>query len=184
MPAVVLLDQPYTLLPWRPLGVGNSYTLNDKTAMPYARPPAPLPSLPKVPRRRHILFRHPGYDDSNNVLFKLFTTAGSHDGEEEASQRPVTSSLHAQFALDACAVLAGNRSNGWLSTSRNPNEACDNRIDAGSTLVARSYRYHLDGKDGIDVPDGPYRIVSFREWCIPHERIPVHCEQLSANAPS
>jgi hypothetical protein len=171
------------------LGVGNSYTLNNKTAMPYARPPAPPPSLPKPPRRHHILFRHPGYDDSNNVLFKLYAidaaTVGSHDGEEEASRRPGTSGLYAQFALDACAILAGNRFNGWLSTSRNPDEARDTRVDAGSILVARSYYYHLDRDDDIDGPHGPYRIVpNFHEWRFPHEDIPAHWEQLSANATS
>ncbi|EDU47324.1 HNH-2 domain-containing protein [Pyrenophora tritici-repentis] len=155
--------------------------------MPYARPPAPPPLLPDSPPRRHILFRHPGYDDSNNVLFKLYAidaaTVGSHDGEEETSQRPGTSGLYAQFALDACAILAGNRFNGWLSTSRNPDEARDARVDAGSTLVARSYYYHLDRDDDIDGPDGPYRIVpNFREWRFPHEDIPAHWVQLSANA--
>ncbi|KAK1914308.1 hypothetical protein P3342_007554 [Pyrenophora teres f. teres] len=54
--------------------------------MPYARPPAPPPSLPDSPPPRQILFRHPGYDDSNNVLFKLHAidaaTVSSHDGEE------------------------------------------------------------------------------------------------------
>lgn len=33
-------------------------------------PPATL-SRPAIPNRQ-ILFRHPGYDDSNNVLLKLF----------------------------------------------------------------------------------------------------------------
>ncbi|KAI0604561.1 hypothetical protein TUN205_11193 [Pyrenophora tritici-repentis] len=84
--------------------------------MPYARPLAPPPSLSDSPPRRQILFRHPSYDDSNNVLFKLYAidaaTVGSHDGEEETSQRPGTSSLYAQFALDACAILAGSRFNG------------------------------------------------------------------------
>ncbi|KAB2100128.1 hypothetical protein AA0119_g11501 [Alternaria tenuissima] len=58
-------------------------------AMPYARPPAPPLSLPKIPRRHHTLFRYPGYDNSNNVLFKLYaidaTTDGAHNGEKGAS---------------------------------------------------------------------------------------------------
>ncbi|CAE7222155.1 hypothetical protein PTNB73_10458 [Pyrenophora teres f. teres] len=157
--------------------------------MPYARPPAPPPSLPDSPPPRQILFRHPGYDDSNNVLFKLHAidaaTVSSHDGEEGTPQRPGTLALglYAQFALDACAIFAGNRFNGWLSTLRNPDEARDARVDAGSTLVARSYYYHLDRDNDIDGPDGPYRIVpNFREWRFPHENIPAHWEQLSANA--
>ena len=157
--------------------------------MPYARPPAQPPSLPKLPRRHHVLFRHPGYDDSNNVLFKLYAidaaTDGTHNGEEGASQRPETSGLFAQFALDACAIIAGNRFNGWLSTSRNPDEAHNTRVDAGSTLVARSYYYHLDRDEEIDGPDGPYRIVpNFREWRFPHGQIPTHWEQLPENPTS
>ena len=171
------------------MGNETSYTLNDKTAMPYARPPAQPPSLPKLPRRHHVLFRHPGYDDSNNVLFKLYAidaaTDGTHNGEEGASQRPGTSGLFAQFALDACAIIAGNRFNGWLSTSRNPDEAHNTRVDAGSTLVARSYYYHLDRDEEIDGPDGPYRIVpNFREWRFPHGQIPTHWEQLPENPTS
>ncbi|KAB2100127.1 hypothetical protein AG0111_0g11654 [Alternaria gaisen] len=62
-------------------------------------------------------------------------------------------------------MIAGNRFNGWLSTSRNPNEARDTRVDAGSTLVARSHYYHLDHDEDIDGSEGPYRIVpNFREW--------------------
>jgi hypothetical protein len=170
--------------------VATSYTLNDTTTMPYARPPATPPPLPKLPRRPQILFRHPGYDDSINVLFKLYAidtdTDGGHDNGEEASQRPGTPGLYAQFALDACAIIAGNRFNGWLSTSRNPDDARNNRVDANSTLVARSYYYHLDHDEPIDGPDGePYRIVpNFREWHFPHDQTPAHWEQLSVNATS
>ncbi|KAH6510836.1 hypothetical protein HBI81_252900 [Parastagonospora nodorum] len=157
--------------------------------MPYARPPAPPPSLPKIQRRHHILFRHPGYDDSNNVLFKLYAidaaTDGAHNSEEGASQQLGTSGLYAQFALDACAIIAGNRFNGWLSTSRNPDEARNTRVDADSTLVARSYYYHLDRDEDIDGPEGPYRIVpNFREWRFPHAQTPAHWVQLSENATS
>jgi hypothetical protein len=41
----------------------------------------------------HILFRHPRYDDGNNVLFKLHVSDTDNDG---------------QFATDACAVIAGD----------------------------------------------------------------------------
>lgn len=61
-------------------------------------------------------------DDDNNVLFKLHAsdtkTECSHDGE--SSQRPV---LYAQFALDACAIVAGSCSDGWLSPNRDPEQA-------------------------------------------------------------
>ncbi|KAL1796175.1 hypothetical protein ACET3X_004715 [Alternaria dauci] len=157
--------------------------------MPYARPPATPPQLPKLPRRPQILFRHPGYDDSINVLFKLYAidmeTGGGRGNGEEASQRPETPGLYAQFALDACAIIAGNRFDGWLSTSRN-SDTRDTRVDPNSTLVERSYYYHLDHNEAIDGPVGdPYRIVpNFREWHFPHDQIPAHWEQLSANATS
>jgi hypothetical protein len=57
--------------------------------MPYARPPAQPPLLPKLLRRYYVLFRYLGYDDSNNVLFKLYAidaaTDGTYNGEEGAS---------------------------------------------------------------------------------------------------
>jgi hypothetical protein len=151
--------------------------------MLYIRPPS-FHSIPSPLKRFYIFFRHPGYDDNNNVLFKLHAsdtkTDCSHDGE--SSQRP---GLYARFALDACAIIAGNCSDGWLSPSRDPEQARNTRVAANSTLHARSYYFHLDRVENTDGCDEPYPIIpAFREWRFPHDRIPAHWEQLSSNTTS
>ncbi|KAL5410109.1 hypothetical protein PMIN03_005570 [Paraphaeosphaeria minitans] len=146
--------------------------------------PASFPSIPTPLKRFYIFFRHPGYDDSNNVLLKLHAsdtnTDRSHDGEP--SPRP---GLYAQVALDACAIIAGNCNDGWLSPNRDSEQARNNRVAASSMLHARSYYFHLNCVENTDECDEPYPIVpTFREWCFPHDRVPAHWAQLSSNTTS
>lgn len=148
--------------------------------MLHVRPPS-VSSILQLPSRFSIFFRHPGYDDSTNVLFKLHAsdtaTACSRDGEPAQPGRPC---LYAQFALDACAIIADNRTDGWLSTDRDPELARNKRVAAGGTLHARSYYFHLEDTDGSGLP---YPIVpSFREWRFPHDRLPAHWAQLSSSS--
>jgi hypothetical protein len=99
--------------------------------MVQVRAPAQPPSASQH-RQLHILFRHPGYDDCNNVLVKLHASDLDNDGQP---------GLFAQFAIDACAVIAGNCvGRGWLSLLRDGSDP----IDPTSTLRERSYYYHLD----------------------------------------
>jgi hypothetical protein len=109
--------------------------------MPHTLPPTSPSPLPKLPKGGRIFFRHSGYDDSSNVLFKLYAidtdTDSSHDSEKMVSQRLRPPGLYAQFALDACAIIARNRANGWLSTSRNPGDARNTRVDAGNHITPR-----------------------------------------------
>jgi hypothetical protein len=84
--------------------------------MVHVRAPAQPPSS-SLHRQLHILFRHPGYDDCNNVLFKLHASDLDKDGQP---------GLFAQFAIDACAVIAGNYvGRGWLSLSRDGSDPID-----------------------------------------------------------
>lgn len=160
--------------------------------MPYVRAPTSFPPIPKLQRGGQIFFRHPSYDDSNNILFKLYATdtdtGDSHVSEQEAPHRPDLSGLYARFALDACAVIAGNCNDGWLSTWRDPDHARNDRVDAASILHARSYYFHLNREVDTDDKNGcdeQYPIVpTFREWCFPHDRILTHWLQLSSNAES
>jgi hypothetical protein len=62
------------------------------------RAPTQPPSLIQH-RQLQILFRHPGYDDGTNVLFKLRAPDTNDDGQP---------GLLAQFAVDACAIIAGD----------------------------------------------------------------------------
>ncbi|KAF2623331.1 hypothetical protein BU25DRAFT_414346 [Macroventuria anomochaeta] len=133
--------------------------------MVLVREPTQAPS-PAQHQQLQILFRHPGYNDSSNVLFRLQATDRDDDG------RP---GLFAQLALDACAIVAGNcGSQGWLSLSRDGSAP----IEPSSTLHARSYYFHLAAAD-----DEPYPIVpNFGQWLYPHDRLPLHWQQLATNA--
>ncbi|KAF2820871.1 hypothetical protein CC86DRAFT_374153 [Ophiobolus disseminans] len=127
------------------------------------RAPTRPPSPPQY-RQVQILFRHPGYDDDNNVLFKLQASDIDDHGQP---------GLFAQFAIDACAIIAGDYAcgRGRLSLSRDGSVS----IDPTSTLRERSYYFHLDAAD-----DDPYPIVpNFRQWKYPHDRLPPHWQQLS-----
>lgn len=165
---------------FKPQNARTCNPLTETTLMLHIRPPS-VSSIPQPPSRFFIFFRHPGYDDSTNVLFKLHAsdtaTACIRDGEPARPSRP---GLYAQLALDACAIVADNRTDGWLSTDRDPELARNNRVAAGSTLHARSYYFHLEDIDGSDLP---YPIVpSFREWRFPHDRLPAHWAQLSSSS--
>jgi hypothetical protein len=70
--------------------------------MVQVRAPTQPPSASQH-RQLNILFRHPGYDDCNNVLFKLHVSALDNDGQP---------GLFAQFAIDVCVVIAGITSAG------------------------------------------------------------------------
>jgi hypothetical protein len=155
--------------------------------MIHVHAPISPPVILQPPRRWQIFFRHPGYDDNNNVLFKLHTpdtvadTSNDHNSDATRS-----SGLYAQFALDACAVIAGNRTDGWLSPLRDTVAARNARVDAASTLRERNYYFHLDHEHGSDSGnDDPYAIVpTFREWRFPHDRIPTHWQQIALNGAS
>ena len=117
---------------------------------------------------RSICFRHPGYDDSSNVLLYLLASDPTGDA--------LDGRLYAQFALDACGIVTGNRWNGWLSESKSPGST---RVDPASMLEADSYYFHLATPESDD-RDLPYAVVpTFEEWEFPHENLP----DLWSNAP-
>jgi hypothetical protein len=123
------------------------------------------PPLSTQHRQLQILFRHPGYDDGNNVLFKLQAPDTDDDGQP---------GLYAQLAIDACAIITGDYAGrGWLSLLRDDSAP----IDPTSTLHERSYYFHLDAAEE------PYPIVpNFRQWIYPHDRLPLHWQQLASEA--
>ena len=133
--------------------------------MSLAREPA-VPPTASLIESREILFRHPFYGDSNNVLLKLFASDPMTDGAGAAGL-----GLYAQFALDACGVIAGNRWDGWLSESKDSDVAATT-IHPTSILLGGSYYFHLPPLQDID-PTLPYPIVpTFREWRFPHDQLP------------
>ena len=73
--------------------------------------------------------------------------------------------MYAQYALEACGIIAGNRREGWLSEVKDPNALA--RIDHTSILRKSSYYFHLPPlQRDIDTghQNNPYPIVpTFRE---------------------
>ena len=78
-----------------------------------------------------INIRHPGYSPSNDLIFSLHTldhaTAGVHHG----------------FVLDACAIIADNRRDGWLSIDRGGNDRVEGDLD--HVLSNGDYWYNVPG---------------------------------------
>jgi hypothetical protein len=98
--------------------------------MSLAREPSEPPAIPThagTPNRQ-ILFRHPGYDNSNNVLLKLFTPDLGQDLKGHC--------LYVQYALEACAIIAGNRWDGSLLEMKDPSASA--RTDPTSMLQSNS----------------------------------------------
>jgi hypothetical protein len=109
----------------------------------------PLPSF-----FQRIIIKHPGYGGNNNIL-KL----PAYDGDETQG-RAHYSTIHA-----ACAIIANNRTDGWLSISSSGEPRVE--ADANGLIPAGAYFFHVDG--GSE----PYPVVpNFRSWVFPHENMP------------
>lgn len=123
---------------------------------------------------RQILFRHPWYNDSNNVLLRLFAPDSVTD--------VVGRGLYAQFALDACGIIAGNRWDGWLSESKDATTATGTgAIESTTILQKSSYYFHLPAQS----VNAPYPIVpTFGTWRFPHDELPHSWKQITPAAPN
>lgn len=129
-------------------------------------PPAPLraPDGYHCPQRC-IRFRHPGYPDTgyrNNVLLDLYAYDHSSGG------------LHYGTAFLACAIVAVNSFNGYLSETR-----------AGAKLESQWDDLLLKDDYYFHVPPTPESMSSaheyqypvyptFQHWTFPHTNMPVH----------
>lgn len=154
------------------LGINNINVHTPTNVMPpilirdAPAPPAGLPA-PEVRSRLHasqqILFRHPQYDDSSNILFKLFAP------DNQAG-------LFARFALDACGIIVGNRWDGWLTEQKAEGAA---KVDPNSILDKPKYYFHLPHKNST-----PYPIIpNFREWEFPHDNLPTWWSDIQSPLP-
>ncbi|EOD47903.1 hypothetical protein UCRNP2_5350 [Neofusicoccum parvum UCRNP2] len=116
-------------------------------------------------RIRRIVFRHPGYSDEASVLLSL-----------QAPDDPA-GGLHHETARLACAIVAGNRWDGFLSESRDPT-VTPTSIQPDGILRAPEYYFHLP-----NVPlDPPYPVCPrFSDWRFPHHRLPPSWAALSVD---
>lgn len=104
---------------------------------PYGVPKHPTDPLVLPPSPRHIRFCHPGYPDSHCSLFFL-----------PALDRP--SGVHHGLALDACAIVADNRWDGYFTLDREGVQRVPTD-DMDLSLQADVYYFHVPGGSG----DGP-----------------------------
>ncbi|KAH6631939.1 hypothetical protein F5144DRAFT_612484 [Chaetomium tenue] len=100
----------------------------------------------------NVLFRHPGYPDTHNILFSLSALDGP-------------GGVHHETARIACALLANSRWDGFLSTTRDGPATLEGPEDA---LTQPSYYFRLP-----DSVDERYPIVpDFASFRFPHDNLP------------
>ena len=106
-----------------------------------------------IDRSHRILFLHPNYRAPTNVLLDLLAPDGPEGG------------LDFSFAHTACAIIAGNRWDGYFTKeSETPV-----RYQHGDILPVGEYYFQVDGFSMAD----PYPISpTFREWSFPHDNLP------------
>jgi hypothetical protein len=102
-----------------------------KFRSPYPSPSHPDPTALPI-SFRFVWFRHPGYPDDSNVLFTF--TASDDDG------------IHHETARLACAIIAGNKWDGFLCEDRDGHQPSIDGLD--EILRASTYYFHLP--DAID----------------------------------
>ena len=103
----------------------------------YARGPYPKPSyhdsgdcLPQQPPR--IRFRHPGYQDTDNVLLTLPGLDFADGG------------IHHETARVACAIIANNQFHGYFTEDKEGARRV--RISKDGVLSAEDYYFHISGQ--------------------------------------
>lgn len=114
--------------------------------------------------RHKIVLRHPGYLEPHNILLAL-----------HAPDAAVGGGIHYGTAFVACAIIACNRWNGYLTRERNGPKL---EMAVDDVLQSGSYYFHI--------PDAerPYPIYpSFRDWEFPHNNLPPHWKAPYNNSP-
>src|SRR2546421_39139 len=118
--------------------------MGDQTS--YARGSHPKPShhdkgecLPGEPP--YIRFRHPGYQDRNNVLLTLPGLDVVHGG------------IHHETARVACAIIANNQFHGYFTEDKEGTQRVLAPEDG--ILSAEDYYFHVDGQADGTSPARP-----------------------------
>ncbi|KAH8691857.1 hypothetical protein BGW36DRAFT_386495 [Talaromyces proteolyticus] len=121
---------------------------------PYGDPITHIPTSLKFDPNYDIYFRHPAYPDPHDILIILPGLDHPHGG------------IHHQLALDACAILANNRYEGWFTEDREGNE----RVNVPLSGILRKRNYYFRVSDHYQ---DLYPIVpSFEDWIFPHNNVP------------
>jgi hypothetical protein len=140
------------------------------------RPPAPSPiqeySYP-IANNYIIKFKHPGYPEEygQNILLQLYAWDSPNGG------------LHAGTALLACAIIACNAWDGYLTVERDSPKL---ELQDGDVLSAQEYYFHVPRPEvesiGPTGDDSHYKYPiypSFQHWAFPHRQIPSQWRRVS-----
>lgn len=157
----------------------NSPAPPDSPHLLALHPPLSTPHLPDSMSASFISFRHPGYPDEHNLLFRLPALDGP--GHADAS----SSGLHHGTALWACSIIACNL-DGFLSPTRlhpGQSEVATPTID--SLLTASEYYFYPSTFHGSQIDsDIQYAVCpSFDDWQFPIGQLPSEWRQSNVHTP-
>ncbi|KAL8951631.1 MAG: hypothetical protein Q9222_002411 [Ikaeria aurantiellina] len=138
---------------------------------------------PGFPFNRTVQLRHPGYADGNcNLLFRF--PAYDHAG----------GGLHHNVARTACGIVAGNKWDGYLSSTASgpPVEQHLDQVLTGPCYYFHPHHYHANRDEpSAPLPSlspspccsvNPYAIYpTFQDWRFPHENQPPWWPQIPHN---
>ncbi|KUI71187.1 hypothetical protein VM1G_06835 [Cytospora mali] len=116
-------------------------------------------SSPKsaAPLKNTISFRHPGYDDPEDILLTLPRL-------DSSPQSGAAAGVHYGTALLACQIIANNAFNGHLTTGRDGNNRVSIALDG--ILLDDDYWFVVDGEAGV------YPVMPrFEDWQFPHHHM-------------
>lgn len=122
---------------------------------PEALSPLDAALEPYLIRSTHrVYFRHPHYRAPTNLLLSLLAPDGPDGGLEYG------------FAHTACAVIAGNRWEGFFTDEI---DGTPLQFACGDIMSKGEYYFQIEGS----TLENPYPIVpTFREWSFPHNDLP------------
>jgi len=122
-----------------------------------------------------VRIRHPGYDDSCNVLLTLYGLDHPDGG------------IHSETARTACGILAGNRWDGVLSPSATKFNGME---QTGPYFIGRDAYFHLPDwqPNEPDDPDAQLKrrypiYVRLEDWPFPHGSLPKIWQAILSHPP-
>ncbi|KAF4547053.1 Hypothetical protein D9617_64g101360 [Elsinoe fawcettii] len=137
---------------------------------------------PKIPRRRltpqlpSVEVQHPGYTEIN-ILLRLPAVDNTAFQTEDGS---CVRGIHHPTLHAACAIVADNRFDGYLSKQKQPGSEGMIRREEQGVIPAGIYYFHVIGTSAEE-ESGPYPVVpSFDDWSFPHEHLPRDWKGLDA----
>lgn len=137
-----------------------------RARQPYSRPQHPTDPLILREGPRQIRFLHPGYTGQQSLLLAL-----------PALDKP--NGIHHQTALDACAIVAGSRWDGYFTLDREGVQRLSNE-NMDFSLNADEYYFQVPGGNGNDICKDYPIVPTFAEWEFPHDNLPAHWLRIPA----